>query len=44
VLEVPADELAVVRVDLPRYMCGVAKLKVPLKAEVGVGANWEAAH
>ncbi len=44
VLEVPADELAVVRVDLPRYMCGVAKLNVPLKAEVGVGANWEAAH
>jgi DNA polymerase-1 len=44
VLEVPTDELAVVRVDLPRYMCSVAKLQVPLKAEVGVGANWEAAH
>jgi DNA polymerase I len=44
VLEVPQHELEAVRVDLPRHMCGVAKLNVPLKAELGVGANWEAAH
>ncbi len=44
VLEVPQAELEVVRVGLPEKMCGVAQLKVPLKAELGVGANWEAAH
>ncbi len=44
VLEVPQTELDVVRVGLPQKMCGVAQLQVPLKAEVGVGANWEAAH
>ena len=44
VLEVPQAELEVVRVGLPAKMCGVAQLHVPLKAEVGVGANWEAAH
>jgi DNA polymerase-1 len=25
-------------------MCGVTTLRVPLVAEVGVGANWEEAH
>jgi DNA polymerase-1 len=44
VLEVPDDELSVVREKLPQLMCGVAALKVPLVAEVGVGANWEEAH
>jgi len=44
VLEVPDDELAEVRKRLPELMCSVATLKVPLVAEVGVGANWEEAH
>jgi DNA polymerase-1 len=44
VLEVPQDELAVVRERLPELMCSVATLRVPLVAEVGVGANWEEAH
>ena len=44
VLEVPQAELDAVRVGLPQKMCGVAHLQVPLKAEVGVGLNWEAAH
>ncbi|VVE50777.1 DNA polymerase I [Pandoraea capi] len=44
VLEVPDHELAEVRKRLPELMCGVAKLKVPLIAEVGVGENWEQAH
>ena len=44
VLEVPEQELDRVREALPKLMGGVAKLKVPLLVEVGVGANWDAAH
>ncbi len=44
VLEVPQEELARVREELPKIMCGVAKLRVPLVAEVGVGSNWDEAH
>jgi DNA polymerase-1 len=44
VLEVPEAELDWAREALPRLMAGVADLKVPLVAEVGVGANWEEAH
>ena len=44
VLEVPDAELALVREQLPKLMAGVAKLSVPLVAEVGDGANWDEAH
>ena len=44
VLEVPDSELAWAREGIPRLMAGVAQLKVPLLAEVGVGANWDEAH
>ena len=44
VLEVPDDELVRVRVELPPLMTQVAKLRVPLVVEVGVGANWDQAH
>ena len=44
VLEVPAAEEAWAREAIPRLMAGVAQLKVPLVAEVGVGANWDQAH
>ncbi len=44
VLEVPDKELVAVREALPRLMGGVAKLKVPLLVDVGVGANWDEAH
>jgi DNA polymerase-1 len=44
VLEVPDGELELLRVKLPELMAGVAALKVPLIAEVGVGKNWEEAH
>lgn len=44
VLEVPDEELALVRQKLPELMQGVAKLDVPLLAEVGVSNNWEGAH
>jgi DNA polymerase I len=44
VFEVPNDELAHIKAELPKKMTGVATLKVPLVAEVGVGANWDEAH
>ncbi len=44
ILEVPDAELARIRLELPRLMTQVAKLSVPLVAEVGVGPSWEAAH
>ena len=44
VFEVPASELDWARVAVPRIMASVAELKVPLLAEVGVGANWDEAH
>ena len=44
VLEVPDDELTTVRSALPPLMSNVAKLSVPLLAELGSGANWDEAH
>ena len=44
VLEVPEGELDTIKAELPRLMCDVAKLEVPLLVEVGVGPNWERAH
>jgi len=44
VLEVPQDELELVKQKLPELMGGVATLKVPLVAETGIGSNWEEAH
>ena len=44
VLEVPEAELGTVKHALPALMASVAKLSVPLVAEVGVGSNWDEAH
>jgi len=44
VLEVPENELALVKENLPGLMCHVAELKVPLEVGLGEGGNWEAAH
>jgi DNA polymerase-1 len=44
VLEVPDTELARVKRELPALMSGVAKLRVPLVVDVGIGPNWEQAH
>jgi DNA polymerase-1 len=44
VLEVPEREVDLVRQRVPELMSNVAALRVPLLAEVGVGANWDEAH
>jgi len=44
VFEVPEAEVAWVTSEIPRLMAGVAALKVPLLAEVGLGPNWDQAH
>jgi DNA polymerase-1 len=44
VFEVPENEVDWVKTEIPRLMAGVADLKVPLSAEVGVGPNWDKAH
>ena len=44
VLEVPENELERVKAKVPELMAGVAKLSVPLLAEVGSGMNWDEAH
>lgn len=44
VFEVPEDEVDWLKAEIPRLMAGVAELRVPLLAEIGVGKNWEVAH
>jgi DNA polymerase-1 len=44
VFELPEPEVDWLRLEVPRLMAGVAQLKVPLLAEVGVGPTWEQAH
>jgi DNA polymerase-1 len=44
VLEVREDAVATVTAALHDRMGRAAELKVPLKIEVGVGANWDQAH
>ena len=44
VFEVPETEIDWVKTEIPRLMAGVADLKVPLLAEVGIGKNWDEAH
>ena len=44
VFEVPEAEVDWLKLEIPRLMAGVAALKVPLLAEIGVGPNWDQAH
>jgi DNA polymerase-1 len=44
VLEVPDAEIPVVKERLVELMQSVAKLDVPLIADIGVGENWDKAH
>jgi DNA polymerase-1 len=44
VFEVEANAVDTVREGVRSHMAGAAQLRVPLKVEVGVGANWDEAH
>jgi DNA polymerase-1 len=44
VLEVIEEELDHIQQHLPRLMCDVTALQVPLIVDVGVGQHWDAAH
>ena len=44
VFEVPIEELDWLKQNIPSLMAGVANLKVPLLAELGLGENWDKAH
>ena len=44
ILEVPENEVDIVKEHLRTLMTQVAKLAVPLEVGIGVGDNWEVAH
>jgi len=44
VLEVPEAEVDAARALVTDQMQNVAKLRVPLVVDVGVGRNWDEAH
>ena len=44
VFEVPQDAVDAVRNGIRERMVQAAELKVPLRVDVGVGANWDEAH
>jgi DNA polymerase-1 len=44
VLEVPEDAVATVERGLRERMTAAAELRVPLRVDIGQGANWDVAH
>jgi DNA polymerase I len=44
VLEVRADATEAVAVGVREHMVRAAELKVPLRVDIGIGANWDEAH
>jgi DNA polymerase-1 len=44
VFEVPQHEVEWLKATIPALMAGVASLRVPLVAEMGLGPNWDQAH
>jgi DNA polymerase-1 len=44
ILEVPPEEVELVKVHLRTIMTEVAILRVPLEVGIGMGDNWEEAH
>ena len=43
-LQVRDDFIATAGEEMRRLMSGAAQLRVPLRVDVGVGANWDQAH
>ena len=44
VVEVPEDGVDAVGDNVARIMEGAAELRVPLRVDKGLGANWDEAH
>jgi DNA polymerase-1 len=44
VVETPEDAAAAIAAEICRIMEGAAELRVPLKVDRGLGANWDEAH
>ena len=44
IFEVPPDEVETMKRLVREEMEGVVALTVPLKVDIGVGANWSEAH
>ena len=44
VIEVPENRAAEIGTAVARIMEGAAELRVPLRVDAGVGANWDEAH
>ncbi len=44
VLEVPNEEVDIVKEKLPQLMGSVTRFRIPIVADVGVGDSWESAH
>ncbi|MDC1310858.1 DNA polymerase I [Burkholderiales bacterium] len=44
ILETPDKELELILTEVPQRMATIAKLSVPLVADIGFGNNWDQAH
>ncbi len=44
ILETPEEELELILTEVPQRMAAIAKLNVPLVADIGSGINWDQAH
>jgi DNA polymerase-1 len=44
VLEVRKDAVETVTAEIREHMVNAAQLRVPLRVDLGIGANWDEAH
>lgn len=44
VFEAAEDEIDLLKEELPKLMCQIIDLEVPLQVDIGVGDNWDQAH